>query len=665
MKEHWTQRRPQGNCVVNREASLQRCKGVVRLLISFALTAVLNTVGQEAAEAQSFGATKKYNPGFYANVGLDATQNFSFLSGNPHIQGVMRSYNWRDLETAEGVYDFSLIQNDLDALTAAGNKRLILRVGSTANNASAGPGVPSYIHSNPIYGDAGATGGYYGVYDFPGGGWYALHESQPVRERKKALITALANTFDDHPLVEQIFGSFMGETSVAKAPSGWYQGAAGTERIRKEILSYAASEFQNTRISASINYADYELGRFANWAASQGIALTSPDLFLSYDARGSDLWPLPEGIYAKQQQLSGRVPTLSLASGGFSRGSWEQSWLYDGVNRRLPTGQDFLDFSQSDGIFATHPDPSVQGRGTNASYLISPKWVSSTFSDISSTVANFENGGGTFAKTPDIILSAGLANWGLESPGTGIKYTDWDQVGGWQSDSPATNSGIELDSSAGVSAAEGDWLGFLDADDPSVWNTTDQAIVAGSRYEATLAFRRLLNHKNTVAEVTLYYDDDGVRNTIVSETFAMNTADNNGKNTFFMWSDRAFGFDADDFPDAIGQNLGIEIANVATSNKGLLGFDEVRLERIISGTTPGDFDFDGDVDGADFLAWQRGGSPTPLSSADLALWEGNFGTTSSGAVADAVPEPTSAFLAIAATMAFLGLTTRRKTRRER
>jgi hypothetical protein len=43
----------------------------------------------------------------------------------------------------------------------------------------------------------------------------------------------------------------------------------------------------------------------------------------------------------------------------------------------------------------------------------------------------------------------------------------------------------------------------------------------------------------------------------------------------------------------------------------------------------GNFDNDnlpaGDVDGNDFLAWQRGSSPTPLSQADLTTWEGNYG----------------------------------------
>jgi len=39
-----------------------------------------------------------------------------------------------------------------------------------------------------------------------------------------------------------------------------------------------------------------------------------------------------------------------------------------------------------------------------------------------------------------------------------------------------------------------------------------------------------------------------------------------------------------------------------------------------------DFDNDGDIDGRDFLFWQRGGSPTPLSSGDLALWQEEYGS---------------------------------------
>lgn len=73
----------------------------------------------------------------------------------------------------------------------------------------------------------------------------------------------------------------------------------------------------------------------------------------------------------------------------------------------------------------------------------------------------------------------------------------------------------------------------------------------------------------------------------------------------------------------------------------------------VSSGLPGDFDHDGDVDGADFLVWQRGESPGGATSGDLALWEANFGAPYNGAATAAagVPEPaTLALLAVGAVL---------------
>ena len=54
----------------------------------------------------------------------------------------------------------------------------------------------------------------------------------------------------------------------------------------------------------------------------------------------------------------------------------------------------------------------------------------------------------------------------------------------------------------------------------------------------------------------------------------------------------------------------------------------------------GDFNGDRTVDGADFLRWQRGLSPTPMSSLDLTAWRNNFGKSIVATPAvGAVPEP--------------------------
>jgi hypothetical protein len=78
-------------------------------------------------------------------------------------------------------------------------------------------------------------------------------------------------------------------------------------------------------------------------------------------------------------------------------------------------------------------------------------------------------------------------------------------------------------------------------------------------------------------------------------------------------------------------------------------------------TLAGDFNNDKTVDGADFLRWQRGQSPTPLSQADLNVWRNNFGQSLlSLPTASSIPEPsTLALLSLGAIAA------RRSARRPR
>ncbi|TWU22709.1 beta strand repeat-containing protein [Bythopirellula polymerisocia] len=72
---------------------------------------------------------------------------------------------------------------------------------------------------------------------------------------------------------------------------------------------------------------------------------------------------------------------------------------------------------------------------------------------------------------------------------------------------------------------------------------------------------------------------------------------------------------------------------------------------VVSGGLPGDFDNDGDVDGRDFLVWQR--NP---GIGNLTDWQANYGTPLVAA-SNAVPEPTSLVLLL---VSGLGLAQRRR-----
>ena len=83
---------------------------------------------------------------------------------------------------------------------------------------------------------------------------------------------------------------------------------------------------------------------------------------------------------------------------------------------------------------------------------------------------------------------------------------------------------------------------------------------------------------------------------------------------------------------------------------------DIRLSPIV----PGDFDYNGVVDGSDLLVWQRGlGSTTDLAADgnddgvvdgdDLLIWKQRFGMrVSSLAATSQTPEPDSQLLALAA-----------------
>ncbi len=85
------------------------------------------------------------------------------------------------------------------------------------------------------------------------------------------------------------------------------------------------------------------------------------------------------------------------------------------------------------------------------------------------------------------------------------------------------------------------------------------------------------------------------------------------------------------------------------SDNGAIWIDSAGL--FLEPITDGDFDFDNDVDGADFLTWQRDNSVGLLAD-----WEANYGTTAPLAASSAaVPEPSTIFLLLCSCGSILAL----------
>jgi autotransporter-associated beta strand protein len=104
----------------------------------------------------------------------------------------------------------------------------------------------------------------------------------------------------------------------------------------------------------------------------------------------------------------------------------------------------------------------------------------------------------------------------------------------------------------------------------------------------------------------------------------------------------------------------------------LTGTGLLQVSTLVAPANNADFDADGDVDGADFLTWQRGvGGPATLANgnadgdsdvdgADLAIWKTQFGPGAPASPAAAsIPEPGSIALAALAVLAGVSVTRRR------
>lgn len=275
------------------------------------------------------GLQIKFNPGYYlmsdvrdyhggfdpsqrqAEINILATTGTSGDWTGSKFLGYFSMYSWGNLETSQGVYDFSPITNDFAYLQSkCPGARMAIGLWYSASNAgwaiSDTPPIPSYILTNSAYG-AGPTGGSQ-PYGYGFSGWNGTSGSgarwqlvsaavwrSAVQNRFNALIAALANatipdgsghTFNTHPLIEVIFDPNENSWNFFSGPvaPADYSSSAQNTQIESEMSAAVAALTQTAfatfqSFGNNTTFPDPNLPSIVGYAAANRNALSNADVF--------------------------------------------------------------------------------------------------------------------------------------------------------------------------------------------------------------------------------------------------------------------------------------------------------------------------------------------------------------------------------------------------
>ena len=139
------------------------------------------------------------------------------------------------------------------------------------------------------------------------------------------------------------------------------------------------------------------------------------------------------------------------------------------------------------------------------------------------------------------------------------KYKNWSNVPGWNTDTQATDSGVEADNT-------GNYHGFLKTSDPNVYNLLDHEILRDDEeFKLNMTASNSWNGQDFT--VIFYYDSgDGIRNVLGSQTTEIASGES-----------IQIEFTAVATEESVGAKLGIEFGCTAPSSAGWFAFDDVEV----------------------------------------------------------------------------------------
>jgi hypothetical protein len=398
--------------------------------LTFLITGLLGAqiIGQIAVAGTLQG---KYNPGHYIAMSRGDPLQAQLDAARPGVVGFQQRYYWGELEKSWGVYDFSIIQKDLDAAHSQGRQLVVLLADKTFNGDKP---LPPY-----------AQGADYMVAN-RANGYTALRWQPKVVNRMKALVNQIGKRFDSHPAFE---GIAFQETSLSINGPVLDANGYTPQKYRDamiDILLTAASAMPNSRVFWYMNFLirnqDY-LAEVAAAVAPAGVIMGGPDVL-------PDEGSLARMTYPLFDQFQGKMPLFNSVqfdsysavhkTSGYSTYYWTMPELFNYAKNQLHVN--YLFWSRK-----AHKTPTNSYNINNAYSVIANN---PTFN------GNWGSGGGTGTSGLDAdgdgLSDAREAKWGTDPNNPD---TDGDQL----QDGPEVNLGTK------PHKPDSDWDGLLDGEE--------------------------------------------------------------------------------------------------------------------------------------------------------------------------------------------------------
>lgn len=242
-------------------------------------TAAAHTVPCPPPQAPLAEAERKFHAGHYVAVGNAELRKGATLPTGTGIKGVQLRYRWVELERKSGSYDFRRIERDLEAASRLGLQLVVFLEDKTFKNEVP---TPEDLRGHTLRGHRGYT---------------AARWEPEVRERKKALVARLGETFDCHPNFE---GVAFQETALSLDRAALDAAGYTPEKYRDaqiDLLRSAAASLPRSRVFWYMNFLPGKqeyLGDIATAVAGTGVVMGGPDILPDNPALARRVYPFYE-----------------------------------------------------------------------------------------------------------------------------------------------------------------------------------------------------------------------------------------------------------------------------------------------------------------------------------------------------------------------------------